>query len=190
MIGPMTSTIVIGDGPAGLSAALFLAKNDHHVTVYGGDETAMHWAHLHNYLGVPDIGGSAFQAVARQQAVDKGATLVEEVVTAVRVEGDRFAVSTEGTHTDTSADYLIIAGGKTATSLAESLGIESGPNGVDTDRDGRTVVDRVYVVGRLAKPNRSQAIISAGAGASAALDILSREAGDDVHDWDSPPKGD
>ncbi|WP_157965139.1 FAD-dependent oxidoreductase [Euzebya rosea] len=186
----MTSTIVIGDGPAGLSAALFLAKNDHHVTVYGGDETAMHWAHLHNYLGVPDIGGSAFQEVARQQAVDRGATLVEEVVTAVRVEGDRFAVSTEGTHTDASADYLIIAGGKTATSLAESLGIESGPNGVDTDRDGRTVVDRVYVVGRLAKPNRSQAIISAGAGASAALDILSREAGDDVHDWDSPPKGD
>jgi thioredoxin reductase len=46
----------------------------------------------------------------------------------------------------------------------------------------------VYVVGRLARPNRSQAIISAGAGAAAALDILSREAGEDVHDWDSPPK--
>ena len=188
MIGGMSSAIVIGDGPAGLSAALFLAKNDHHVTVYGGDETAMHWAHLHNYLGVPDTGGSAFQAVARKQVTDMGADMVEETVTAVRVDGDRFAVSTEGTGADASADYLIIAGGKTATSLAESLGIEGGPNGVDTDRDGRTGVDRVYVVGRLAKPNRSQAIISAGAGASAALDILSREAGDDVHDWDSPPK--
>jgi hypothetical protein len=35
---------------------------------------------------------------------------------------------------------------------------------------------------------RSQAIISAGDGARAALDILSREAGKDVRDWDSPPK--
>jgi hypothetical protein len=36
--------------------------------------------------------------------------------------------------------------------------------------------------------NRSQAIISAGEGASAALDILSAEAGRDVLDYDSPPK--
>jgi thioredoxin reductase (NADPH) len=40
----------------------------------------------------------------------------------------------------------------------------------------------------VARPDRSQAIISAGAGAVAALDILSREAGRDVHDWDSPSK--
>ncbi len=30
--------------------------------------------------------------------------------------------------------------------------------------------------------------LSAGAGAAAALDILSREADSDVQDWDSPPK--
>ena len=51
-------------------------------------------------------------------------------------------------------------------------------------------MDRVYVVGRSARPKRSQAIISAGAGAAAALDVLSREAGEDVQDWDSPPKED
>jgi hypothetical protein len=36
--------------------------------------------------------------------------------------------------------------------------------------------------------NRSQAIISAGAGAVAAVDILAREEGKDVQDWDTPPK--
>jgi hypothetical protein len=48
-------------------------------------------------------------------------------------------------------------------------------------------MDRVYVVGRSARPERSQAIISAGAGAAAALDILAAEAGKNVTDWDSPP---
>jgi thioredoxin reductase (NADPH) len=49
-------------------------------------------------------------------------------------------------------------------------------------------VPGVYVVGRLARPGRSQAIISAGDGASAAIDILSKEKGEDVTDWDSPPE--
>jgi hypothetical protein len=44
------------------------------------------------------------------------------------------------------------------------------------------------VIGRSARPGRSQAIISAGDGARAALDILAREAGKDVQDWDRPPE--
>jgi thioredoxin reductase len=52
--------IIVGDGPGGLSAALFLAKNGHTVTVYGQDKTAMHYAHISNYLGIPEIAGSEF----------------------------------------------------------------------------------------------------------------------------------
>jgi thioredoxin reductase (NADPH) len=33
-------------------------------------------------------------------------------------------------------------------------------------------------------------MISAGAGATAAIDILSREAGREVHDWDNEPEHD
>lgn len=184
----MASTIIIGDGPAGLSAALFLAKNGHPVTVFGGDQTDLHYAELHNYLGIPEIDGSAFAAIARQQVTGFGATLVDAAVTAVTAADGRFTVATEATEAAATADYLVIAGGMRARKLAESLGLEAGRAGVATDRDGRTEVDHVYAVGRVAKPTRSQAIISAGAGAAAALDILAREAGKDVTDWDSPPK--
>jgi thioredoxin reductase (NADPH) len=89
---------------------------------------------------------------------------------------------------EATADYLVLAAGKPGQRLAEQLGVEQGERGVRVDAEGRTSVDRVYAAGRLVRPERSQAIISAGDGARAALDILSREAGKDVHDWDSPPK--
>ncbi len=86
------------------------------------------------------------------------------------------------------ADYLILTEGKNPE-LGRSLGLETGEDGaIAVDRDNRASVDRVYAVGRSVRPNRSQAIISAGAGAVAALDILAREAGKDVQDWDSPPE--
>ncbi len=46
----------------------------------------------------------------------------------------------------------------------------------------------VYVVGRSSRPGRSQAIISAGDGAAAAIDILTRENGKTFVDWEEPPK--
>ena len=181
----MASIAVIGDGPAGLSAALFLAKNDQTVTVYAQDETAMHYAELHNYLGIDVIDGSAFQERARAQVAGFGAELVDDRVTTLRVDGAGFAIETEGGRSDT-ADYLVVAAAKKGGRLVEQLGIDAPSSGVEVDREYRTSVDRVYAVGRLVRPDRSQAIISAGVGAVAAIDILSREAGEDVHDWDSP----
>lgn len=184
----MASIAVVGDGPAGLSAALFLAKNEQDVTVYGQDETAMHYALLRNYLGIDEIAGTDFQEHARAQVRRHGADLVDDRLTDIGTDGGRFSISTEGGRDDT-ADYVVLAAAKKGSALAELLGIDASADGVDVDTEYRTSVDRVYAVGRLARPHRSQAIISAGAGAVAALDILSREAGKDVTDWDSPEDG-
>lgn len=183
----MARVIVVGDGPAGLSAALFLAKNDHEVQVYAQDKTAMHYAQLHNYLGLDEIRGSDFQHRAREQVQRYDAALREEQVADVQRSGDAFVVRTEHGHED-RADYVVLAGGKAAQRLAEQVGAERADGRVVVDKEYATTVDRVYAVGRVARPDRSQAIISAGAGATAALDILAREAGRDVTDWDTPPE--
>lgn len=181
----MARVIVVGDGPGGLSAALFLAKNGHEVTVFGQDKTAMNFAYLYNYLGIPEIAGTELQEIAHHQVRSLGAEIREEQVMSVAIDGV-FEVTTESD--SFQADYLILTEGKNPT-LARSLGVEEDESGaIVVDRDMRSSVEKVYVVGRSVRPTRSQAIISAGAGAVAAVDILAREAGEDVQDWDTPPK--
>ncbi|GIU91926.1 MAG: thioredoxin reductase [Acidimicrobiia bacterium] len=182
----MASVVIVGDGPGGLSAALFLAKNGQQVTVFGQDKTAVHYAYLYNYLGIPEISGSDFQKTARDQVERHGAELVEDEVTSVEA-GERFRVVTAEGRT-VEADYLILTEGKNPK-LARSLGLAETPEGaIAVDSECRSSLDRVYVVGRSIRPNRSQVVISAGDGAKAALDILAREEGKDVQDWDTPPK--
>ena len=107
----MAKVIIIGDGPGGLSAALFLAKNDHEVVVYAVGDTMMHYAYLYNYLGIDEIAGSDLQALGRRQVESHGATLVQAKVDAVGSEGDGFVITLEDGTTDTS-DYLILSEGR------------------------------------------------------------------------------
>ena len=186
----MPTVIVIGDGPGGLSAALFLAKNKVDVMVFGDDKSAMHYAYLKNYLGIAEIAGSEFQKAARAQVVAVGARVredrVEEIVAGAAGQA-KFSVTTENGEKLT-AKYLVLSEGK-GPRLAKTLGLEfDDAKGIATDKHAHSSVDGVYVVGRSARPGRSQAIISAGDGAAAAIDILSREAGHDVLDWDEPAK--
>jgi thioredoxin reductase len=181
----MARVNIVGDGPGGLSAALFLAKNGHEVTVYGQDKTAVNFAYLYNYLGIPEISGTSFQAVARRQVEALGARILDEEVTSVGADGTLIVTTESG---ESESDYLILTEGKNPV-LARSLGVDADDAGaISVDSNYMSSIDRVYVLGRAVRPTRSQAIISAGAGAVAALDILARESGEDVQDWDTPPK--
>ena len=98
-------------------------------------------------------------------------------------KGDRgFTVRTaEGR--DYQSQYLLLASGP-ANPLAESLRNAKAADGLAADRNGRTSVDGLYVIGWSTRLKKIQAIISAGDGACAALDILSAKAGEDIHDFD------
>jgi thioredoxin reductase (NADPH) len=180
----MAHVAVVGGGPAGLSAALFATKNDLEATVFDTDETWMHKAHLFNYLGIDSEDGSAFVEDARDQTASFGAELREEEVTGVAQDGDGFVVETaEGDH---GADYLVLATGA-SRDLAEDLGAEFAEDGtVDVGVDMETSVEDAYATGAMVRAEEWQAIISAGDGAAAALNVLSKEHGEHFHDFDTP----
>lgn len=177
---------IIGDGPGGLSAALLLAKNGLKTVVYGEDRTAMHWAQIKNYLGAPDIHGTDFQKRAREQVAAFGAAIEAVHIEAVQPEAGGFSVRLAG-GAEVKARYVVLSEGKSPR-LAQQLGLKQEGPAVVADMNGRTSLPGVYAVGRMVRPGRSQAIISAGDGAAIALDILSAEKGRDFADWDSPPK--
>ena len=176
----MASAIIVGDGPGGLSAALFLAKNKQDVTVFAQNQTWMNSALLYNYLGIPKITGKELLAIAKKQVTDQGGKLVDAEVTELGKGAAGFSVRAGGK--SYQAKYLVIAMG---SKLEIVTGIGLPARAIEADRNGRTSVENAYVVGWATRPDKIQAIISAGDGAAAALDILSKEAGKDIHDFDS-----
>ena len=180
----MTHVIVVGGGPAGLSAALFTGKNGLETTVFDTDGTWMHSAHLFNYLGIGSVDGEAFLSTARDQVADFGVERHETEVTDVERSDEGFTV-----HTDEEAhdgDYVILATGANRD-LAESLGCTTDEEGVvEVDVTMETSVDDAYATGAMVRAEEWQAIISAGDGAAAALNVLTKEKGEHFHDFDTP----
>src|SRR6056297_1791309 len=179
------SVIVVGGGPAGLSAALFTAKNGLETTVFDTDETWMHKAHLFNYLGIGSVGGSEFMATARQQVDDFGVDRrQDEEVTAVSEADDGFVVETEDSEYE--ADFVVLATGANRD-LADDLGCAfADDDTVDVGVDMETSVEGVYATGAMVRPEEWQAAIAVGDGAAAALNILSTVKGEHYHDFDVP----
>ncbi len=180
----MADVAIVGGGPAGLSAGLFAGKNGLDAVLFDTDKTWMHKAHLFNYPGIGSVGGSEFLATLRQQADDFGVDRKQgEEVTDVAESGDGFAVTTgEGEY---EADYLVLATGA-SRDLAESLGCAFDGDLVDVGVSMETSVDDAYATGAMVRAEEWQAVISAGDGAAAALNVLSKEKGEHYHDFDVP----
>ncbi|GAB7008837.1 FAD-dependent oxidoreductase [Halorubrum trueperi] len=181
----MVDVAIVGGGPAGLSAGLFAGKNGLDTVLFDTDGTWMHKAHLFNYLGIGSVGGSEFLATARQQVDDFGVNRRQsEEVTAVESAGDGFALTTD--EDEYEADYVVLATGANRD-LAESLGCDfADDDTVDVGVSMETSVEGAYATGAMARAEEWQAIISAGDGAAAALNILSNEKGEHYHDFDVP----
>lgn len=186
MEGTNADVVIVGDGPAGLSAALILGKNGLQVDVLGGDESPVHLAHLYNYLGVADKTGPDFLTDARAQCEKFHVRLHKSKVSQVKVDEQSVAATSEGGARH-EGRYLVLATGRDA-SLAASLGLKSGPDGILVDARGRTSLGRVYAGGRIARGHMSQVASSVGDGAAIALDILSVEKGKPFHDYDTLSK--
>jgi thioredoxin reductase (NADPH) len=84
--------IIIGGGPAGLTAAIYLARFNRKVTVIdSGDSRARLIPKTRNYPGYEDgIAGPRLLAHLREQAGCYGISMVESRVEALKQAGDRF----------------------------------------------------------------------------------------------------
>ena len=184
----MAHVIVVGGGPAGLSAALFTQKNGVETTVFDTDSTWMHKAHLFNYPGIGSEDGTVFLETLRNQVDNFGVDRKQgEEVTAVESTDDGFTVTSDDGEYE--ADYVVLATGANRD-LAEDLGCAFDGDVVDVDVTMETSVDGAYATGAMVRGEERQAVISAGDGAAAALNILSTEKGENYHDFDVPADAD
>lgn len=181
-----TDVIIVGGGPAGLSAAIFCAKNDLETVVFDTDDSWIHKAHLFNYPGIRSIDGDVWLARTREQATaDHGADLREDVtVESVADDGDGFVVTADGE--DHTANYVVLATGANRD-LAEDLGCAfTEEDVVEVDVSMETSVSDAYATGAMVRTEEWESVISAGDGAAAALNILTKEQGEHYHDFDTP----
>lgn len=181
----MVDVLVIGGGPAGLSTALFTAKNGLETAVFDTDGTWMHKAHLFNYPGIGSIDGSNYMATLREQVDDFGVDRHQDTeITSISTTDDGFRVATADD--GYTADYVVLATGANRD-LADELGCSfTDEDVVDVDVTMETSVEDAYATGAMVRAEEWQAVISAGDGAAAALNILTKEKGEHFHDFDVP----
>ncbi len=85
---------IIGGGPAGLSAAIWLGRYLHRVVVLdSGDPRNWETLGINGYLGLPGVRPAELRGAGRDEAREYGATLVDGFVVRVRADGDeRFVI--------------------------------------------------------------------------------------------------
>src|SRR5690349_4836773 len=94
--------IIIGAGPAGLTAAIYLARYHLSIRLFDNGTSRAAWIPCsHNHAGYPDgISGKELLARMLEQARKYGAVREEKQVEHLAKTGDRFTVGTDaGTFT-------------------------------------------------------------------------------------------
>ncbi|MFD2169978.1 NAD(P)/FAD-dependent oxidoreductase [Tumebacillus lipolyticus] len=187
--------IVLGAGPAGLSAAMFLHDKEINTLVIGDGRTMMKSAWVSNYLGVrePFLGTDLVETALKQVQEDRGVTVLNETVTAIEYgEAEIKVVTEQGTYL---AEQLILASGQgPGFATAELAGVELLENDepftkkkIKIDDRCRTSQKNVYATG-IAVGIASQAIVAAGHGAQTALNLISDRVGNRVHVHQTPKR--
>lgn len=108
----MIDVLIIGGGPAGLTAALYAARAGKTVTVCERESLGGQITHAHkvsNYPGLSEVSGAELGDKLCAQAMDMGAEIEFTSVLSLTKEGERFhAVTDDGT---LDAHTVIFAGG-------------------------------------------------------------------------------
>ncbi|MDR0530532.1 MAG: NAD(P)/FAD-dependent oxidoreductase [Oscillospiraceae bacterium] len=107
--------LIVGHGPAGCSAALYLCRAGMRVAVIGKDRGALGRAELiGNYYGLPQpVRGSDLVSIGRQQCKELGARMLKDEVLALEWREDGVYEATLAESGAVSAKAALLATGKT-----------------------------------------------------------------------------
>ena len=106
----MNDVVIIGSGPAGLSAALYILRAGFSVTVIGKDNGALEKAEsIQNYFGLErPMSGHELVEIGKHQVRELGGTILQDEVVGIKWDGD-YTVSTVST--EISAKAIILTTG-------------------------------------------------------------------------------
>lgn len=143
MSGPAApyDCIIIGGGPAGLSAAIYLARFLRRVLVIDGGGGRLEMIpRSHNHPGYPDgIKGSELLANMRAQAKQYGAELRHGWVSEAQKDGDNFSVHIDGGAEDGAEDGTKQPDTFTARTLLLATGVINLRPDMDEDIHSRAL---------------------------------------------------
>src|SRR3954471_4379155 len=106
----MLDCLVIGGGPAGLLAAVYLARYRRSVQVIdAGESRAATIPESHNYPGFFGIAGPELLRRLNAQAYQYGAELMSGLVTSLRKKGKSFVATSSGS--EVNARFILLATG-------------------------------------------------------------------------------
>lgn len=108
----MANIVIVGRGPAGISAALYTLRAGIATTIIGKDNGTLGKVDkIENYYGFPEpVSGEDLVQTGVAQARRLGATMVEDEVVGVSYDGSLVVKTTNGEY---PADALILATGST-----------------------------------------------------------------------------
>ena len=184
----MYDVIIVGAGPAGASAGIFLAKAGRSTLLFDNGLSVTGRALIKNHYGTREITGPDLVDIGKDQAAKLGATIIAANVTDIRQQGAAFAVDTDqGTY---EAQHIILATGLYAN-LAEHIGVHTKPGTepriktiADVTPEGKTSIPGIWAAGTLAGVSM-HTIITAGDGAKVAINLLSELEGSRHVDHDA-----
>ncbi|MCP8615988.1 NAD(P)/FAD-dependent oxidoreductase [Salirhabdus salicampi] len=172
----MYDVAVIGAGPSGASAAIFLAKAGKKTLLVDHGKSITKKAWIKNHYGIKEIDGPELLETGMQQAKALGAELKTDEVESISHEGHHYIVKM-GKH-EYEAKHILLATGL-SVALGESLGLKivdaqepRVAKNIKVDQQGKTNKKNVWAAGTVAGES-VHTIITAGHGAKVAVNIIS-----------------
>lgn len=112
-----TEVIILGSGPSGLQASIYLARRKKDVLVCGKiKDSSLYNVEVENYFGVKKIAGADLLKISRNQALDFGVKFCEQdIVSVEKMSDNQFQLMTEDGDKIIAKKIIIATGVKRKT---------------------------------------------------------------------------